>query len=70
MVMVKTPVKPDQLKPGKKAPDKETLLTPRFYITDFEAAANLSLTEQETELNAMLTEMRNDYNRHHFMRDE
>ena len=70
MVMVKTPVKPDQPKPGTKAPAKETLLTPRFYITDFETAANLSLTEQETELNAMLTEMRNDYNRHHFMRDE
>ncbi|MEM8778154.1 MAG: magnesium-protoporphyrin IX monomethyl ester (oxidative) cyclase [Cyanobacteria bacterium P01_G01_bin.49] len=70
--MVKTTVKPtaDQLKPGMKAPTEETILTPRFYITDFEAAANLSLTEQENELEAMLTEMRNDYNRHHFVRND
>ena len=69
--MVKTPVKPatEELKPGMKAPAKETILTPRFYITDFDAAANLSLNEQESELQAMLTEMRNDYNRHHFVRD-
>ncbi|MEA5534766.1 magnesium-protoporphyrin IX monomethyl ester (oxidative) cyclase [Crocosphaera sp. XPORK-15E] len=70
--MVKTPIKPsaEQLKPGTKAPTEETLLTPRFYITDFETAANLSLTEQESELQAMLTEMRNDYNRNHFVRDD
>ncbi|BBA78807.1 magnesium-protoporphyrin IX monomethyl ester cyclase [cyanobacterium endosymbiont of Rhopalodia gibberula] len=59
-----------QVKPTTKAHIRETLLTPRFYTTDFEAAAKLSLTEQEIELNAMLTEMRKDYNRHHFIRDE
>lgn len=58
------------IKPTTKVPTQETLLTPRFYVTDFETAANLSLTKQERELNAMLMEMRNDYNRHHFVRDE
>ncbi|MEA5604572.1 magnesium-protoporphyrin IX monomethyl ester (oxidative) cyclase [Nostoc sp. UHCC 0252] len=57
-------------KPEIKTPSKETVLTPRFYTTDFETAANLDLSAQETELKAMLTEMRTDYNRHHFVRDE
>ncbi|ACK71019.1 magnesium-protoporphyrin IX monomethyl ester aerobic oxidative cyclase [Gloeothece citriformis PCC 7424] len=70
--MVKTlpKVEIEELKPGVKAPAKETLLTPRFYITDFDAVANMNICAQEEELQAMLTEMRNDYNRHHFVRDE
>ncbi|MDZ8051677.1 MAG: magnesium-protoporphyrin IX monomethyl ester (oxidative) cyclase [Aulosira sp. ZfuVER01] len=61
---------PKEPKPGIKTPTKETVLTPRFYTTDFETAASLDLSAQETELQAMLTEMRADYNRHHFVRDE
>jgi magnesium-protoporphyrin IX monomethyl ester (oxidative) cyclase len=57
-------------KPATKTAVEETLLTPRFYTTDFETAANLDLSLQETELRAMLEEMRTDYNRHHFVRDE
>ncbi|BCL35530.1 magnesium-protoporphyrin IX monomethyl ester (oxidative) cyclase [Nostoc sp. MS1] len=53
-----------------KTPSKETILTPRFYTTDFEKAANLDLSAQEAQLQAMLAEMRADYNRHHFVRDE
>lgn len=49
---------------------QETLLTPRFYTTNFEVAARLDLSAQETEIQAMLAEMRADYNRHHFVRDE
>lgn len=56
--------------PIQKATMQETVLAPRFYITDFEAAATLDLSAQEKELQAMLTEMRADYNRHHFVRDE
>jgi magnesium-protoporphyrin IX monomethyl ester (oxidative) cyclase len=59
-----------ELKPGIKAPAQETILTPRFYITDFDAAANLDLSAQEEELQAMVQEMRNDYNRDHFVRDD
>ncbi|MUG99073.1 magnesium-protoporphyrin IX monomethyl ester (oxidative) cyclase [Scytonema sp. UIC 10036] len=61
---------PKQPKAGIKQPSQETILTPRFYTTDFETAANLDLSAQETELKAMLAEMRADYNRHHFVRDE
>jgi magnesium-protoporphyrin IX monomethyl ester (oxidative) cyclase len=57
-------------KPGMKAAIEETVLTPRFYTTDFEAAARLDLSAQEAELEAMLAEMRTDYNRDHFVRDE
>ncbi len=49
---------------------KENILTPRFYTTDFETAAKMDLSAQEEELEAMLAEMRADYNRHHFVRDE
>ncbi len=61
---------PQQPKAGMKQPSQETILTPRFYTTDFETAASLDLSAQETELKAMLEEMRADYNRHHFVRDE
>ncbi|HIK28217.1 MAG: magnesium-protoporphyrin IX monomethyl ester (oxidative) cyclase [Oscillatoriaceae bacterium SKW80] len=55
---------------GKKKALKENILTPRFYTTDFEKAANLDYSAQDEELQAMLAEMRADYNRHHFTRDE
>lgn len=61
---------PATLRPGIKAPVKETLLTPRFYTTDFEAIAEMVLTLQEEEIEAALAELRADYNRHHFVRDE
>ncbi|NET87328.1 MAG: magnesium-protoporphyrin IX monomethyl ester (oxidative) cyclase [Kamptonema sp. SIO1D9] len=49
---------------------QETALTPRFYITDFEAAANLDLSARQNDLEVMLNEMRADYNRYHFVRDD
>jgi magnesium-protoporphyrin IX monomethyl ester (oxidative) cyclase len=55
---------------SKQKEVKESLLTPRFYTTNFEATAQLDLSAQEAELQAMLEEMRADYNRHHFVRDE
>ncbi|MBE9049697.1 magnesium-protoporphyrin IX monomethyl ester (oxidative) cyclase [Nostocales cyanobacterium LEGE 11386] len=61
---------PQLLKPGIKAPVQETLLTPRFYTTDFDAVANLDISANETELQAVVEELRADYNRHHFVRDE
>jgi magnesium-protoporphyrin IX monomethyl ester (oxidative) cyclase len=66
---VSTP-SPDMLRPGIKAPVKETLLTPRFYTTDFDKLANFVLSLQEKEIEAALEELRADYNRHHFVRDE
>lgn len=58
-------------KPAIQKPTiQETLLVPRFYTTDFDAAANLDLSAQEAELRTMLAEMQADYNRYHFVRDE
>jgi len=54
----------------KKTAIKETLLTPRFYTTDFDAIAKMDISSQEEELKAMIVEMKNDYNRNHFVRDE
>ncbi|HBE17841.1 MAG TPA: magnesium-protoporphyrin IX monomethyl ester (oxidative) cyclase [Cyanobacteria bacterium UBA11149] len=70
--MVNTLEKPafEELRPGIKAPAKETLLTPRFYTTDFEAMAQMDISPNEDELLAILEEFRADYNRHHFVRDE
>ncbi|MDY6784748.1 MAG: magnesium-protoporphyrin IX monomethyl ester (oxidative) cyclase [Cyanobacteriota bacterium] len=70
--MVNTVDKPtfDELRPGVKAPARETLLTPRFYTTDFEALAEMDLSANEEELQAILEEFRADYNQKHFVRDE
>jgi magnesium-protoporphyrin IX monomethyl ester (oxidative) cyclase len=65
---VQTP-QPAVLKPGVKAPVQETILTPRFYTTDFETVAQLDISEHEAELRAMVEELKADYNRHHFVRD-
>lgn len=48
---------------------KETLLTPRFYTTDFEAMGKLNISSNQEEFEALLEEFRADYNRQHFIRD-
>lgn len=70
--MVNSPLAtpPSTLANRGKAVVQETLLTPRFYTTNFDVAASMNLSLQEQELHAMLEEMRADYNRHHFVRDE
>jgi magnesium-protoporphyrin IX monomethyl ester (oxidative) cyclase len=60
---------PEVLRPGIKAPVKETLLTPRFYTTDFDAVANMDISAQEPELLAVMEELRADYNQKHFVRN-
>jgi len=52
-----------------KASVEETILSPRFYTTDFEKTAQLDLSSQEQELKAMIAEMKADYNREHFVRN-
>lgn len=53
-----------------KIPAKETLLTPRFYTTDFEEMAQLDISLNLEEFEAILQEFRADYNKQHFIRDE
>lgn len=48
----------------------ETILTPRFYTTDFEAMAQIDTTAHAEDFEAILREFRTDYNRHHFVRGD
>lgn len=59
-----------ELRSGVKVPAKETILTPRFYTTDFDEMAKMDISVNEDELMAILEEFRADYNRYHFVRDE
>lgn len=69
--MVDSLKKPDfqEMRPGVKVPTEETILTPRFYTTDFDEMAEMDISVNEDELRAILEEFRTDYNRHHFVRD-
>jgi len=69
--MVDSLKKPElqEMRPGVKVPAKETILTPRFYTTDFDEMAKMDISVNEDELRAILEEFRADYNRHHFVRD-
>lgn len=49
---------------------KETLLTPRFYTTNFKEIAALDITSNLNEIKAIIEEFRLDYNREHFIRDK
>ncbi|WP_099238827.1 magnesium-protoporphyrin IX monomethyl ester (oxidative) cyclase [Synechococcus sp. BDU 130192] len=70
MVTLTDQPSPELLRPGVKKPVQETLLTPRFYTTDFDKIANMVLSSHEEEILAALEELRADYNRNHFIRDE
>jgi magnesium-protoporphyrin IX monomethyl ester (oxidative) cyclase len=48
----------------------ETLLTPRFYTTDFQAMDRLDLEPVRAEWDALMEEFRSDNNRNHFRRDD
>uniref|UniRef100_A0A1Z1MDX7 Magnesium-protoporphyrin IX monomethyl ester [oxidative] cyclase n=1 Tax=Chondria sp. (in: red algae) TaxID=1982705 RepID=A0A1Z1MDX7_9FLOR len=54
----------------KESRIKETLLTPRFYTTDFQEMSNLDISINTEEFTALLKEFRADYNKKHFIRDE
>lgn len=53
-----------------KTPAKESLLTPRFYTTDFEEMSALDVSSNNIEIEAIIEEFRNDYNQYHFIRDQ
>ena len=54
---------------SKRVPT-ETILTPRFYTTDFDAMADIDISWCAEEYEALMEEFRTDYNRHHFVRGE
>jgi magnesium-protoporphyrin IX monomethyl ester (oxidative) cyclase len=47
---------------------EDTLLTPRFYTTDFEALDRIDIEPMRAEWNALMEEFRRDTNRGHFER--
>ena len=53
-----------------KAVSKETLLTPRFYTTNFKEISELDISSNKEEIEAIVEEFRIDYNRDHFIRDK
>ncbi|KAJ8493147.1 hypothetical protein OPV22_014868 [Ensete ventricosum] len=64
---------PKKKKAGKSEIN-ETLLTPRFYTTDFDEMEQLFNTEinrnlNQTEFEALLNEFKTDYNQTHFVRN-
>lgn len=53
-----------------KSVAKETLLTPRFYTTNFKEMSELDITSNLEEIQAIVEEFKVDYNRDHFIRDK
>jgi magnesium-protoporphyrin IX monomethyl ester (oxidative) cyclase len=65
----------EMMRKGVKVAAEETVLTPRFYTTDFDEMADLFDLEKNPnlrmdELEAMLNEFRRDYNQTHFVRND
>lgn len=48
----------------------ETLLTPRFYTTDFDAMDRLDMSPVRAEWDELMREFRSDGNQNHFQRDD
>lgn len=53
-----------------KTPAKESLLTPRFYTTDFEEMSTLNIETNKGEIKSIIEEFQTDYNQYHFIRDQ
>ncbi|GJP32204.1 hypothetical protein CLOM_g16801 [Closterium sp. NIES-68] len=73
VVMAAAAAGKDKPREGSKEPAQETLLTPRFYTTDFdemEALFNREINPyvNQVEFDACLEEFRADYNQTHFVR--
>jgi magnesium-protoporphyrin IX monomethyl ester (oxidative) cyclase len=49
---------------------ENTVLSPRFYTTDFEAMDRLDIGRVRAEGDGLMAEMRSDPNKRHFVRDE
>lgn len=64
--MVSTPLPKQNT---KKTEIRDTLLTPKFWTTDFEKLENLNTYQEEAAIQSILEEFSKDYNQQHFVRD-
>ena len=53
-----------------KLAQKDTILSPRFYTTDFDAMDRIDVTPVRREWDALIAEMAADPNRNHIRRTE
>ncbi|GBG92439.1 hypothetical protein CBR_g55376 [Chara braunii] len=65
----------EKMRAGAKPPSKESLLTPRFYTTDFDEMEALldpvnNPYYRDEEFVALLNEFKTDYNQTHFVRNK
>ena len=49
---------------------QDTVLSPRFYTTDFEAMARIDVSAVRAEWDGLIAELRADHNRNHFVQTE
>ena len=49
---------------------QDTVLSPRFYTTDFEAMSRIDVSRVRTEWDALIAELRADHNRDHFVQTD
>lgn len=66
MTIAKTPTKTNESTDKAR---QETLLTPRFYCTDFDAMDKIDISPVAEEWRALMEEFRGDNNKNHFKRD-
>ena len=60
----------NQVNDSTRAANTETVLTPRFYTTDFDAMDAMDMDPVRDEWDKLMLEFENDTNKNHFKRDE